>query len=171
MSCKILLLVALAVLMGCDLTKEKTQDTDIRYAKYELESHHDSLHVIRLVTHDDTSCWSLPYKVFQFVQGDINGDGVEECLVGVVKPTRFHPVYAKRLFIFKNFDGYIRPMWLGSVMPKPLIDFWLVTNEYGYYNIITFEREESGKMLIAEYCWRGFGIDFINYHAREIQFR
>jgi hypothetical protein len=136
-----------------------------------LETLSDSLHSIVLSSGEDTSRWELPYPVYRFICGDVDGDGIEDILVGVIKPTRFHPIMAKRLFIFKNFEGYIRPMWLGSVFPQPLIDFWLIKNEEGYYNILTFEREESGRMLVAEYRWRGFGIDFITYHAREIKFR
>ena len=35
--------------------------------------------------------WRLPYPVYRLVTGDINGDGKDEAIVGVIKPTRFYP--------------------------------------------------------------------------------
>ena len=35
--------------------------------------------------------------------------------------------------------------------------------------IRTMERERSGKFLIAEYAWRGFGLDFKGYLKRETE--
>ena len=34
--------------------------------------------------------WKLPYPVYQLVTGDVNGDGKDEAIVGVIKPTRFY---------------------------------------------------------------------------------
>ena len=31
--------------------------------------------------------WKLPYPVYQLATGDINGDGKDEAIVGVIKPT------------------------------------------------------------------------------------
>ena len=39
---------------------------------------------------------------------DVNADGNEDILVGVVKKNRFDSVIGKRLFIFKNYEGYVR---------------------------------------------------------------
>jgi hypothetical protein len=171
MSGKFLLLILVIISVRCS-SKERNNGLENEGAEsIYLESIHDSLHSVVLVHQSDTNKWELPYPVYQFVVGDIDGNGVEDILVGVIKPTRFHSVATKRLFIFKNFEGYVRPMWLGSMMPQPLIDFWLIHNKDGFFNIITLEREKSGKMLVAEYCWQGFGLQFVQYHAREVLFR
>jgi hypothetical protein len=171
MSGKVLLPFFVVVLLLCTNCIQRVSVNSEVDSPIYLESLNDSLHKIVLVQQSDTNKWELPYPVFQFVTGDIDGDGTEDIMVGVVKPTRFHPIKAKRLFVFKNFDGYVRPMWLGSMMSQPLIDFWLIKNELGFFNIITFEREKSGKMLVAEYRWDGFGLKFLTYHLREVRFR
>ena len=58
--------------------------------------------------------WRLPYPVYQFQTGDVDGDGNEDAMVGVIKSTRFYPEKARRLFIFKLVNGKARALWLGS---------------------------------------------------------
>jgi hypothetical protein len=54
----------------------------------------------------------LDYPVYQFDCEDVNGDGIPEIAVGVIKTTRYDPVCRKRLFIFKLYEGrYIRQLW------------------------------------------------------------
>lgn len=44
-----------------------------------------------------------------------------------------------------------------------------VIREHTPVLIRTVERERSGKFLIAEYAWRGFGLDFKEYLKRETE--
>lgn len=75
----------------------------------------------------------------------------------------------KRLFIYRIADeAYIRPLWLGSRVAQPLEDFRVI-REHTSVLIRTMERERSGKYLIAEYAWRGFGLDFKGYLKRETE--
>lgn len=132
----------------------------------------DSLSIITANTYSENaetiySVWSLKYPVFHFESGDINKDGKEDILVGVIKPTRFDSVRRKRIFIFKIFEGHIRPMWLGSKVSMPLEDFKMV-NVQGENCIRTIEKEQNGNYLVAEYKCRGFGIEFIRYLERDI---
>ena len=114
------------------------------------------------------SAWALNYPVYRFDFGDITGDGIPEIAVGVIKSTRFDPKVAKRLFLFKiTEDFYIRPLWLGSHVGQPLVDFRIVAGEERNW-IRTIEREQSGKYLLAEYRWQGFGLAFQRYIEREI---
>ena len=110
-----------------------------------------------------------PYPVYQFDYGDITGNGVPEIIVGVIKPTRFDPKPDKRLFIYRIADeAYIRPLWLGSRVAQPLEDFRIIREETPT-RIRTLEREHSGNFLVAEYIWRGFGLDFKRYLKREVK--
>jgi len=88
-------------------------------------------------------------------------------LVGVIKSTRFDSSYAKRLFIFRNYHGLVRPLWLGSRFSQPLVDFHFVETKGGT-RIRSIELERSGKYLVAEYKWRKFGLEFTRYVKREI---
>jgi hypothetical protein len=111
--------------------------------------------------------WKLNHPVFHFECADMNQDGTEDILVGVIKSTRFDPVNRKRIFIFKVLDGYIRPMWLGSRVSQPLEDFRIIHRMKE--NIIrTIELEKSGQFLVAEYRYKVFGLEFIHYLARNI---
>ena len=92
-----------------------------------------------------------------------------EIIVGVIKPTRFDPKPDKRLFIYRIADeAYIRPLWLGSRVAQPLEDFRIIREETPT-RIRTLERERSGNFLVAEYIWRGFGLDFKRYLKREVK--
>jgi hypothetical protein len=140
-----------------------------RSIKVRLEQKTDSSSVLTLtVDNQIKSSWALEYPVYRFDFGDVTGDGVPEIAVGVIKPTRFDPRPAKRLFLFKITENYyIRPLWLGSRTGQPLVDFRIIQKENE--NLIrTIERERNGNYLLAEYRWRGFGPEFIQYIEREI---
>lgn len=117
--------------------------------------------------------WKLPYLVYNFEVADADNDGQEDIWVGVIKETRFDKNLRKRLFLFKIIEGKIRPLWLGSRMSKPLVDFspaYLIDslNQNNKKCIIqTIEQEKNGKFLVANYQWRKFGIEFIKYEIRE----
>ncbi|WP_338768014.1 hypothetical protein WAF17_06895 [Bernardetia sp. ABR2-2B] len=118
--------------------------------------------------------WKLPYPVYNLEVADADNDGQDDIWVGVIKKTRFDSILRKRLFLFKIIEGKIRPLWLGSRMSKPLVDFspaYLIDslnkNSTKKCIIRTVEQEKSGKFLVANYCWKRFGIEFINYDIRE----
>lgn len=145
-------------------------EVDQRCLEVFLNKKSDSLYIIHLSTNRPShSTWELPYPVYQFDYGDITGNGIPEIVVGVIKPTRFDPKPDKRLFIYRIADeAYVRPLWLGSRVAQPLEDFRIV-REKTPVRIRTMERELSGNYLIAEYTWRGFGLNFKRYLKREIE--
>jgi len=142
-------------------------------SKIRLENINDTLNyldVCSISKNGDTilNDWELPYPVFRFEKGDVNNDGYEDLLVGVEKITRFDSIYRKRIFIFKIFEGYVRPLWLGSRVSQPLCDFCFVKNENSNF-VRTIEKEASGKYLVAHYRWHGFGLKFCEYLVREAE--
>lgn len=128
---------------------------------FRLERVSDTLHVLRLG--DDT--WPLPFPVYRFETGDVNGDGQTDAIVGVVKPTRYDSVARRRVFMFKNYRGHVRPLWLGSRLGQPVADFRFVPS-CGVLRVM--EHERSGLFLVAEYRWRSFGMEFVRYLGREL---
>jgi len=113
------------------------------------------------------SDWKLNYPAYHFECADMDEDGTEDILLGVIKRTRFDSVNRKRIFTFKLVEGHIRPLWLGSRVSQPLEDFKVI--KQGAKNRIrTIESEENGKFLIADYKWKGFGLTFIHYLARNL---
>ena len=115
---------------------------------FELRKEHDSLYWL--------NDWRLPYPVYQYQEGDIDGDGQVDAMVGVVKPTRFYPERGRRLFVFKQVNGKVRPMWMGSKLGGILRDFRYV--EGG--SIRSLEMTADSLYVVADYRWAGFGMAF-----------
>ena len=109
----------------------------------------------------------LHYPVYHFELADINREGRPDILLGVIKSTHFDPVQRKRLFLYKIDNGRIRPLWMGSRISHPIVDFrYKKINDHPY--IITIEKENSNGYLVAEYEWKGFGLELTKYIARNI---
>jgi hypothetical protein len=118
----------------------------------------------------DSSRWELPYPVYHFETGDIDGDGIDDIAVGVTKATRNDSIVRKRIFLFQLQEGNIIPLWLGSCVSQPLNDFALFRTS-GHSNIRTIEQERNGSCLVAEYEWYGFGLSFVRYIAQNSSLR
>ena len=133
---------------------------------FTLEAKHDSLSILSLKTDSTHDRWRLPYPVYRLDTGDVDGDGQEEALVGVVKATRFYPEKGRRLFIFKNYHGLIRPLWLGSRLGGQLFDFRFIDG-----TVRSIEASGNGCYSVIEYRWSGFGLAFSRYLAKDVQLK
>ena len=138
--------------------------TDSGVIRYEYLNH-DSVFVFYHIKNDSVlDEWRIPYPVYRVDCGDLTGDGVPEICVGVIKKTRYRPVLDKRLFIFKLHRGiFIRPLWLGSRVSNPLIDFCLERDSTTSV-IHTWEQTPDSVVQIL-YTYHGFGIKFLRYHT------
>ena len=130
---------------------------------FTLERQTDSLYVLTLTTDSLRHQWRLPYPVYRMETGDVDGNGTIEALVGVIKSTRFYPEMGRRLFIFKNYEGLVRPMWLGSKLGGTLQDFHLRNG-----CVRSLETNAKGEYTVAEYRWSGFGVAFERYLIRNV---
>ncbi len=121
----------------------------------------DSTNCIEHVRGDSVvDTWKLDYPVYRFTCGDVTGDSIPEVLVGTIKATRYRPEKDKRLFIFHLYKGrFIRPLWLGSRVGCPLIDFKVETDTVP--NLVhTWERKD-GDTIEVLYQLKGFGLKFL----------
>ena len=114
---------------------------------FTLHQEHDSLYWL--------NDWRLPYPVYRFETGDVDGDGREDAMVGVIKSTRFHPEKGRRLFVFKEVDGKVRPLWLGSRLGAILIDFRFIDGR-----VRALETDGQGRYGVTDYRWQDFGMAF-----------
>ena len=161
----IIFVLVIMTLYSClNSNRDNTQE---QHNKISLVKENDTLHYVQIQTDTSLNKWELPYPVYQFQIGDIDNNGTNEIIVGVIKKTRFDTTLGRRLFIFKNYKGFIRPLWLGSRLGQPLIDFSFIETNHGN-RIRSIEKEKSGKYLVAEYKWRKFGFEFTSYINREI---
>lgn len=112
---------------------------------FTLRHEHDSLYWL---------CdWRLPYPVYQFQTGDVDGDGQADAMVGVIKATRFYPEKARRLFIFKRVKDKARPLWLGSKLGGILEDFRFKDGK-----VRALETTTDSLYVVSDYQWNGFGL-------------
>lgn len=144
---------------------------------FELRQENDSLYWLGVKDGSKNDAWRLPYPVYQFQTGDVDGDGSEDAMVGVIKGTRFYPEKARRLFIFKQIDGHTaagkackkaRPLWLGSKLGGILEDFRFVepvdTADGDRRGIIrALESTTDSLYVVSDYKWSGFGMKFDHY--------
>jgi hypothetical protein len=128
-----------------------------------LEQKNDTLSILTLRT--DTTCdhWELPYPVYQFATGDVDGDGSIDAMVGVIKTTRYFKEKGRRLFIFKNYEGLVRPLWMGSKLGGILEDFRFIDGK-----IRSLESTTDGKYVVAEYRWDHFGMGFERFLLKNV---
>ena len=120
---------------------------------FSLQVENDSLAYLILRTDSTTDRWRLAFPVYQMCTGDVDGDGQQDSLVGVVKSTRFDKKTARRLFIFKNHKGHIRPLWMGSQLGGILHDFKIVDGR-----VFTLQATTDGQYVVLEHVWRKFGL-------------
>ena len=152
-------------------TGDRRQETGVESQGFELRKEHDSLYWLRATGGRKADEWRLPYPVYQFQTGDVDGDGSEDAMVGVIKKTRFYPL-GKRLFIFKQIDAkatasmhrrkLVRPMWLGSKLGGNLEDFRYVAPADGdsLGRIRALESTTDSLFAVSDYKWSGFGMKF-----------
>ncbi len=138
--------------------------TQARAQHFNIAQVNDSLWNLTLTVDGDTSLWQLKYPVYRFATADINGDGSVDAVVGVYKASRFFTTPNRRVFIFKNYEGLIRPLWLGSRLSGELVDFNIVDNK-----VRAIEKAKD-RFVVSDYSWNGFGLamDSVVYTSSSI---
>jgi hypothetical protein len=149
----------------------RSQETGDRSQEYELRKENDSLYWLGVKGGSKSDEWRLAHPVYQFQTGDVDGDGSEDAMVGVIKKTRYYPM-GRRLFIFKQIDAkatasmhrrkLVRPMWLGSKLGGNLEDFRYVAPADGdsLGRIRALESTTDSLFAVSDYKWSGFGMKF-----------
>ena len=145
-----LLVVLLSSYVAPSLSSLHPSPFTFHQAKYALHQVNDSLYWL--------GDWRLPYPVYRFCTGDVDGDGKEDALVGVIKSTRYHPEVGRRIFIFKQVDGHVRPLWLGSSLGATLVDFRFIDGR-----VRALQTDNHGHYAVAEYGWKDFGLIFLHF--------
>ena len=165
---------------------QRAQGTEKLAQAFELRQENDSLYWLTATGGKKTEGWRLAHPVYQFQTGDVDGDGSEDAMVGVIKGTRFYPQKARRLFIFKQIDGTnkkgeackkVRPLWLGSKLGGILEDFRFIapadsadTTDSAHSpdsangdrrgTIRALESTTDSLYVVSDYKWSGFGMKF-----------
>ncbi len=139
---------------------------------YELTDRGRFGHRLSVSTYQDstlvrTSKTYIEHDIYRFCVGDVDADGTTDVCVGVIKHTRFDPIYRKRLFIYTHRSGIISPLWMGSKVGNNLQDF--IAFKYGTELFIrTVEEHPDGGYSVGEYKWRSFGLIWQRYIKKGI---
>jgi len=149
----------LSLITAC-CSQDKENDAD--HFQLSIEQITDSFNVVRLYVDGElTDTLALPYPVYRFDYGDLTGDSIPEITVGVIKPTKYWKEPAKRLFIYHLYHGrYIRPLWLGSRVGSPLVDFEVCRDSFPAV-IHTTEMRTDSSTFRSEYRLQGFGLKYV----------
>lgn len=100
-----------------------------------------------------------PWKV---QTSDVDGDGMTEIALAVYKTSPFHPVMAKRPFLYDWINGGIFPKWRGSRLSRPFDDYVFADMDSdGRDELVSAEHLADGGKVLSCYCWKGFGFEKI----------
>jgi len=130
---------------------------------FSLQQVNDSLSRLILTTDNGSDYWMVRYPVYRFCVADVNGDGIEEALVGVIKSTRYFHDIDKRLFIYKNINNRIDRLWMGSRVGGKIIDFNVKDGK-----IVCVSKMEDDNYVVAEFTMARFGLEFIRFLAENV---
>lgn len=125
----------------------------------------DDQATLYLVSKKDTlSKWPLYCPVIKLDTGDANADGHPDLLVMPVKPTRRDSTKRPRPFLYEVYKGHLRPLWLGSWIGSPMLDFRVT--QPGTVRFLLEEPDSSTLFMVADFKWRGFSPLFDQYRVR-----
>ncbi len=100
-----------------------------------------------------------PWKV---QTSDVDGDGMTEIALAVYKTSPFHPVMAKRPFLYDWINGGIFPKWRGSRLSRPFDDYVFADMDTnGKDELVSVEHLADGGKVLSCYCWKTFGFEKI----------
>lgn len=101
-----------------------------------------------------------PWKV---QTADVDGDKELEVSIGVYKKAEFHPVMAKRPFIYGLDEKGLFPKWRGSRLSRPFDDYiFSDVDGDGTDELLSIETLQDGKKIISAYKWKGFGFELFS---------
>lgn len=93
---------------------------------------------------------------------NIDDNSYKELSIGMYKETRFHPVMAKRPYIYFFKDKNMYPKWRGSRLARPFDDYiFFDIDSDGMDEIVSIENSKNGRKVISTYEWIGFGFEGI----------
>ena len=93
---------------------------------------------------------------------DVDGDGKKEVSLGVYTVAKYHPVYAKRPFLYEFQNHKLYPKWLGSRLSQPFDDYVFCNVDGDRMDeLISVEIMQDGKKELNAYKWTGFGFESI----------
>jgi hypothetical protein len=102
---------------------------------------------------------SALYPMWWAAPADLDGDGVDEIVLGIWSRTPRHdePEPHRAIWVVAWNGRELVPLWRGSALARPLADAFVADlDRDGRAELLTLERAGAGCVLAA-YAWNGFG--------------
>jgi len=96
-------------------------------------------------------------RPWKLVAADVDGGGHREMALGVYKSTRYFPYPHPGLFVYRWGGNGIVPVWRGSNLGEPFVDFAFLPKPNGPAELIAVEVQQNGCRCVAGYHWSHFG--------------
>lgn len=119
------------------------------------------------VTKGHGQIWAgIPRKwtPWKLTGGDIDGNGLPDFAVGIVKQTHLYPHPHKTIFFFELRNGEIRPKWRGSSLGRPLEDFVYAQSARGP-RLVALQSLLDHKRRLFVWRWNRFGFRLESEHG------
>lgn len=151
----------LFLLVGC----HSSQKPDVLYQseslRYTLEHLHPKMHKLRSEVYTEggdtvKSFIPLTYHILKSQVADLQGDDYPEVLFCIRKKSKYHPIESNRIFIYGLKDQRIYPIWLGSRVQYPVVDF-TISSEEEQDRVLVLQRLHK-KYYLSTYALEGFGL-------------
>ena len=99
---------------------------------------------------------------------DVDGDGIDDIVVGLNESTRYLKFPHHTLFIMR-FDGsHLVRKWAGSTLGRPFTEFCFGPRRPGSAQLLfTLDQLIDGKIALTAHKWSGFGFQRV---GRELTF-
>jgi hypothetical protein len=111
--------------------------------------------------HDSRRWTSRIYPMWWAEAADVDGDGVDELVLGVWSRVRRHdePSPHRSIWVLAWNGEELAPLWRGSALARPLADaFPADVDRDGRAELVALERAHAGAgCVLAAYEWIGFG--------------
>lgn len=113
-----------------------------------------------VLEHQGRRWTSRIYPMWWAQAADLDGDGVDELVLGVWSRTRRHdePSPHRTIWVV-TWDGRtLAPLWRGSALARPLADaFAADVDRDGQAELVALERAGQRGCVLTAYEWSGFG--------------
>ncbi|MBI5676202.1 MAG: CapA family protein [Nitrospirae bacterium] len=107
--------------------------------------------------HIDSHIEHNPWRIYSC---NLDGDSIRKLCVGTRKTTRFDKTIANRLYVYGRSNGAIYPVWFGTRLGLPFIDFAVCdVDKDGVEEIITLGEKADGSRMLASFKHGDFGFD------------
>ena len=113
---------------------------------------------VRVIAGGRTLWQGVPreYNPWKLAGGDIDGNGMPDFAVGLLKSTHLYPHAHRTVFFYEIRGGEVVPKWRGSSLGRPLVDFAYASLARGP-RLVALQTYLDGSFGLFVWRWYHFG--------------